>query len=257
LPAAFKSYADNPESEVTADRSGVSGKMVFRTALVPVKPGRYTLEPIRVTYFDVEKEAYHTLEVQLQPLTVVPEADRDSRPLTVTPENLPLSKKKVAFTGRDILPVKDGLAAIQSRPPMAWPLFLVLLAAPASVYGLVLLTQRIRRPDNSAAAVMKTRARQALKRAASDQSDEAFLSSLYQALTAAILSTAGRTGEALTWKEAETLLLENHYSGQDAAGAAKLLADIESIKFGGRTLPEDRRKTLLDETRTLVRKLAP
>ncbi len=257
LPAAFKSYADNPEPEVVADRNGVSGKMVFRTALVPVEPGRYALEPVRVTYFDVDKEAYHTLEVQLPPLTVVPGASPDSQPLTVTPGTLPLLKKRVDFTGRDILPPKEGLAAIQPHKSMGWPLFLVLLAAPASIYGMVVLTQRVRRPDTSAAAVMKSRARQALKRAASARTDEAFLSSLYQALTAGIFSTAGRSGEALTWNEAESLLLQNQYSEEDAAAAAKLLAEIESTKFGGRTLPEGRRKTLLDETRTMTRKLAP
>jgi hypothetical protein len=257
LPPAFKSYADNPQPEVTADRDGVHGKMVFRTALVPLKPGRYALDPIRLTYFDVEKETYQTLEIPLPPLTVVPGADRDSQPLTVTPGNLPPSRKKVAFTGHDILPPKGGMAAIRSRSAMAWPLFLVLLAAPASLYGLVLLAQQLRRPATSAAAVMKTRARQALKRAGADPSGDAFPTALYQALTAAIYCAAGRYGEALTWKEAETLLLEKHHSAEEAAGAAKLLAEIESIKFGGRTLPEERRKTLLEETRTLVRRLTP
>ena len=104
---------------------------------------------------------------------------------------------------------------------------------------------------------MKARARQALKRAGADKSGDALPTSLYQALTAAIYCAAGRYGEALTWKEAESLLLENHHTAEEAAGAAKLLAEIEAIKFGGRALSDDRRKTLLDETRTLVRKLAP
>ena len=102
---------------------------------------------------------------------------------------------------------------------------------------------------------MKARAKEALKRASSS-TGEAFLTSLYQGVTAAIFSAAGRRGEALTWKEAEILLRENHFSEEDAAGAAKLLAEIESMTFGGKTLPEDRRELLLDQTRTMLRKLA-
>ena len=81
------------------------------------------------------------------------------------------------------------------------------------------------------------------------------MTSLYHALTSAIFSVAGRKGEALTWKEAKILLMENHLAEEDAAEAATLLAEIESMKFGGKTLPEDRRGLLLDQTRTMVRKL--
>lgn len=256
LPEAFKSYADQPEDEIVVDRNGVSGKRVFRTALVPVEPGRYNLEPIQVTYFDVEKEVYQTLQAQLPSLTVVPEVDPGREPLTVTPGTLPLHKKRVAFTGRDILPIKESLTAIQPSAQLGWPIFLVLLAAPASVYGLVTLTQLIRRPDTSATATMKAKARQALKSATAG-TGEVFLTALYQALTAAIFSAAGRKGQALTWKEAETLLLEHLFSEEEASEAAKLLAEIESIKFGGMTLPDDQRERLLVQTRTMVRKLAP
>ncbi len=256
LPAAFKSYADQPEDEVVVDRNGTSGKRVFRTALVPVEPGRYTVGPIRVTYFDVDRKAYQTLVAQLPSMTVAPKADSDSAPLTVAPGISPLQKKKVAFTGRDILPPKESLSAIQPAAPLGWMFFLLLLAAPACVYGLVMLTQHILRPDTSAAAAMRARARQALKKARSGE-DEALWTSLHRALTAAIFAAADRKGEALTWKEAEALLLAHQFSEEDAEGAAKLLAEIESIKFGGMTLPEGRRDMLLDQTRTMVRKLAP
>jgi len=256
LPTAFKSYADHPEDELVMDRNGISGKKVFRTALVPVKPGRFSLGPIQVTYFDVEKEAYQTLQAQLPSLNVVPQADTNNEAVTVTPDTLPTLKKKVAFTGRDILPPKESLATIKPNPPLKWPYFLLLLVAPALLCTVVTLTQRIQRPDTSARATMKIKARKALKKACASEG-EVFMTSLYQALTAAIFSAAGRKGEALTWKEAETLLLDHHYCEDDAAGAARMLEEIESIKFGGKTVPQDRRGLLLEQTKTMVRKLAP
>ena len=255
-PAAFKSYADNPDEEITLNRMGIQGKKVFRTALVPVDPGEHTLPPINLIYFDVEKEDYRTLHAQVPAIKVAAAATNQAQPLAVTPGPLPLLKKRVAFTGRDILPPKESLESIASRTPLGWPLFLLLLAGPALAFGCVELVRHLRRPETSATGLMKIKARQALKNA-SNNSNEAFLTSLYQAVTAAIFSAAGRTGEALTWKEAESLLLANNISKEDAGQAAKLLSNIESYKFSGTRLQEDQNRELLDQTRKMVRKLTP
>jgi hypothetical protein len=256
FPAAFKSYADNPEEEINFDRTGTKGKKVFRTALVPVDPGTYTLPPIDVVYFDVEDQAYRTLNVELPTLKVAASATDRTEPLTVTPGPLPPLKKKVAFTGRDILPPKESLAAIEPRAPLGWPVFILCLVGPALAFGCAAIVERMRRPQTRAGALMKTKAHQALKKAA-HQTGEEFLTSLYQALTAAIFSVADRTGEALTWKEAEFILLENNISEEEADQAAKLLANIESDKFSGARLEKHKNRELLDQTRKMVRKLAP
>lgn len=256
LPSAFKNYADNPEESINLDRLGTKGKKVFRTALVPVDPGTYTLPPIDVVYFDVEEEAYRTLHAQVPAINVTAATTPRSEPLTVTPGSLPLVKKKVAFTGRDILPPKEGLSSIDPQTPLGWPLFFVCLVGPALAFGCAALVEHLRRPQTSAGALMKVKARQALKMAA-NQTGEDFLTSLYQALTAAIYSVADRTGEALTWKEAESLLLENKISEEEASRAAKLLSNIESVKFSGTRIEEDQIGEMLDQTRKMVRKLAP
>jgi hypothetical protein len=255
FPGAFKSYADNPEEEITLNPKGIQGKKVFRTALVPVDPGQYTLPPIELIYFDVEKEDYRTLAAELPAIKVAPAATAQAQPLTVTPGPLPLLKKRVAFTGRDILPPKESLEAIGSRTPLGWPLFFLLLAGPALAFGFVELVRHLRRPETGATALMKIKARQALKNASKNKKE--LLSSLYQALTAAIFSAAGRTGEALTWKEAEAMLLESNISERDACKAAKLLSTIESSKFSGARLHKKQNRKLLKQTRKMVRKLAP
>lgn len=256
LPTAFKSYADHPEEEIHLGRLGTKGKKVFRTALVPVDPGTFTLPPIDMVYFDVDKEAYQTLHAEVPAIHVAAAATARTAPLTVTPGPLPLLKKKVAFTGRDILPPKESLAALQPQAPLGWPLFILCLAGPALAFGCAALVQHMRRPQTSAYALMKTKAHQALKSAAGHSGEE-FLTSLYQALTAAIFSVAGRTGEALTWKEAESLLLENNISEEDAGRAAELLSEIESGKFSRARLDRDKSRELLDRTRKMLRKLAP
>lgn len=256
LPDAFKAYTDNPEEKTRTDRNGSSGKKVFRTALVPIQPGEFMLPPVELVYFDVAAEEYRILQNKVPAIRVVTADKAQGGPLAITPGPLPQFKKKVAFTGRDILPPKESLSAIQSSAGVTWPIFLFSIAGPAMIFGLVVLAQRLKRPDTSAGALMKAKARQALKDAAASTGDE-FITKLYRAVTAAIFAAAGRTGEALTWKEAKALLLSKNFSEEDAADAAKLLSQIESSKFSGAALDEGQTRELLDRTRKTARKLIP
>ncbi len=256
VPGAFKAYADTPQDEVVMDRTGFHGKKVFRTALVPLEAGRFDLPQVTMTYFDTERKTYQTLTAAAAPLTVAAAQDTAKMPVAVTPDPIRPLRKKVAFTGRDILPPKEDLDAIKSGAPLPWAMFLLGLAAPALAFAGTVWVQHLRRPDTSPAAVMKTRARQALK-IAQRSSDEEFLTPLYQALTAAILAASGRLGQALTWKEAEALLLKSGRSPEEARRAAALLSEIESCKFSGRAPSTRQREALMARTHQTVRELTP
>jgi len=256
LPAALKSYADNPEETVQLDRKGTKGKKVFRTALVPVEAGTFELPDIKMVYFDVAQRTYRTLSAKVPALKVSVSTNAQAAPVTITPEPLAPAKKKVTFTGHDILPPKERLTAIQSHEPVAWYLLLAALLAPALVFGCVAGLQRLKRPDPRPVAVMRAKARRALKHAQSASDDE-FLTALYQAITAAIFAAAGRLGETLTWKEAEALLARRNLPQDTSARAVELLAKIESSKFGGARPDAQHIRELLDLTRKMVRKLIP
>ena len=256
LPVNFKTYDDNPEEKVDLDHNGYSGQKIFRTALVPMQAGTVDLPPVRLTYFDVEQAHYRTLTAAIPALTIA-ETDRAQvTPVTITPAPLGQLKKQVAFTGRDILPPKEELTAIAHQSPMGGALFFIILAAPAMLFGAALLVQRMQHRDLSPAAVMKAKSRQALK-AAHNKEEEAFLTHLYQALTAAIHSAAGQTGEALTWQEAETVLQKNGWADPEARQAAQLLTTIESSKFSGARLDDQQRDDLLKQVKKMIGKLAP
>jgi hypothetical protein len=256
VPPAFKSYVDNPQEEINLDRNGFHGKKVFRTALVPLKAGRFELPPVTLTYFDVNQKDYRTLTASAPTLTVTASQEGSPPPVAITAGPLQPLKKKVIFTGRDILPLKENLGAIQSHEPLSWVIFLFGLTAPALLFAGTVMAQRLRRQDTRPAALMKAKAQQAIK-AARKGPEEEFLTLLHQALTAAILATAGRMGAALTWKEAEALLLASGRSAEEARQAAKLLAAIESSKFSGLTMSARQRDELLAQTRQTIRKLVP
>jgi hypothetical protein len=256
VPPAFKTYADNPQEEINLDRNGFHGKKVFRTALVPLKAGQFQLPAVTLTYFDVDQKAYRTLTASAPALTVAASQEASPPPVSITPGGVQPIKKKVTFTGRDILPVKENLAALQSHQPISWVIFLLSLATPALIFAGTVLVQRLRRQDTRPAALMRTKALQALKTAQKGPG-EAFLTGLHQALTAAILAAAGRMGAALTWKEAESLLLTSGRSAEEARQIAELLSTIESCKFSGQPPAAQQRDALLAQTRKTIRKLVP
>lgn len=256
IPPAFKAYADNPQEEISMDRKGFHGKKIFRTALVPLEAGWFELPAVSLTYFDVDQKAYRTLTASAPALTVAASKEGSAPPVTVSAQSKQSLKKKVTFTGRDILPLKENLDAIQPRQPVSWLLFLLGLAAPALVLVTTLAAQRLRRRDTRPAAIMKAKALQALKAARKASASE-FLTLLHQALTAAILAAAGRMGAALTWKEAEALLLTGGGSPEEARQTADLLSRIESSKFSGLALPDGEREELLTRTRQTIKRLLP
>lgn len=258
VPESFKTYADNPEENLQRGPDGYSGSKRFRTALVPVKPGQFRIDPVVMTYFDVASGMYRDISTSAFEVTVSPSetAATDIDVFRAAPAQLPSLKKRVEFTGRDILPLKEGLDAITPQRALSPLWFTLFLTIPAVGFFAVRAVIQITQKDNSPGRIMADRARQALKSAAAgDGPDADFLSALYRALVSAILGKRGVTGTSLTWSEASDQLLEIGWSADDAAAAAQLLEEIESFNYSGGRLDDEKRADLLDRTRQAVRRL--
>ena len=253
VPAAFKQYGDSPQEEISVDARGYHGSKTFRTALVPTQPGRFAFAPVALVYFDPEQAAYQTVTAAIPSVTVRPPADTSKPPMMVTPQQPAPLKKRVAFTGRDILPPKESLAAITPHTPLSGTLLFVILLFPAAGFLATVTIQRLRHRENDPVSMMATRARKAIKRAR-HASPDAVCDDLYRALTDAILAAAGRTGETLTWKEARTLMSRGK-TPELADTAAMLLEQIESCKFSGQAENSQALAQMQRQTEDMVRKL--
>ena len=259
VPDAFKVYGDNPEEQITVNESGFSGKKVFRIALVAVKPGIYTIKPAKISYFDIPKEKYMILSTPSFSLTANPPTEKESVQAFSAPagqDQLVFKKKKVEFTGRDILPLKEELAALESRKDMSLFLFIILLTAPPLLYLTVIMALKFFKESEAPGSIMAQRAEKALKQAPKiEASNEEFLACLYRALVSAIFASAGTRGESLTYAEAEEILLGCGHSDSISKQAAELLRKIESVRYGGLNQEAVIKGELLSETKQLVRSL--
>jgi len=258
IPEEFKVYKDNPEEDIQLGMSGYSGRKTFRAALVPIKEGNYVLEAIQLCYFDVSKGSYEVCSTPKLALSVSPSKEKDKLEVTsATSEQVKPLKKKVEFTGRDILPLKEELDALESRKSLSPMRFALLLLIPALFCLMAKLFLALIRKSDDPARLMAQRAEKALKDACScETSGEEFLSCLYRALVSVILSKAGTKGESLTYSEAAQILRSYGYTDETAEQAAGLLEKIESAKFSGRGLDKDFREELLAETKQMVRSLS-
>jgi len=264
IPDTFKQYADQPENNVRLEADGYTGTKIFRTALVPINEGDYTLTTAPMVYFDPTLKTYRSLTPPPLSITVMASAEPVETPTVFSPLNatgaLPdLQKKRVDFTGRDILSIKTGLDTLSSRETVPVPWFLCILLTPGLLFLAFSFALRALEKDERPTAEMTRKSKMALKEAVQTAGADSLdlLSHLYRALLYAVFARAGILGEALTSGEAETLLKQNGVKSETAAAASVLFTRIESARFGKNPLSRQEQKSLTTETRKMVKGLVP
>lgn len=260
VPAGFKIYKDNPEEEIKTGRDGYYGKKTFRTALVAVEAGNFTIPQIKFSYFDSDSGKYRKLTAGPFNVTIETseEEDRlnneiDSSAITTT--NRPRTlKKKVEFTGHDLLPLNEDLDGIDNKSGMSFTLFIILLILPVLVtLGVRLLLTFIQR-DKKASLLMLNRAEVSLKKAArSECSEEEFLSNIYKAFVSIVFSRASVAGESLTTNEARQILTKANFDIEVIDDVEQFIERLESLRFSGEKLTDELRKDFLLKTKQIIR----
>lgn len=258
IPDAFKSYKDAPQVDIQAGVNGYTGEKVFRTALVPLQEGQFALEPITLNFFNVSNGQYQTRFTAPLSITVLPSKEKDKLEVfsPASTDGKPL-KKNVEFTGRDILPLKENMDALETQKAMSMTWFLVLILAPALLCLGVKVFISFTNKNDDPSSQMAQRADLALKDACKpDVSAEVFLTCLSRSLISTLLAKAGVKGESLTYAEAETILKSRGFPEEAARSATHLLERIDSVRFSGQEMDASSRETLLSETREMVRMIS-
>ncbi len=261
IPPAFKMYKDSPLEDIRLDNGGYLGNKTFRLALVALEEGRYTIPPVSMTCFDIEKGIYKVLTTPSFTVTVNPSPDGSVTPQPEKSEtrnevSTGSIKRKVEFTGHDILPLKESLEGARSRVTFTFTGFVFCLLVPAFVLGLVKLLVRLKKKNKTPSMIMAERAEKSLKEAGKPNlNDREFLSSVYLAFVSRVFAKGGVTGEILTGREVRTILSSSGCDPVLVDEAVHLLDRIEGFRFTGKSLDSDTRKKLLEETRIMSRRI--
>lgn len=135
VPEGFKSYPDQPNREDQVGTDGISGALQQKLALVPTRPGRFTLPEISVDWWDVQAERWRQARLPQLELEVLPAA---GQPALVPPAVQPSQPAVVPLIAPPAEPRQEVVS------PGFWPWLSLALAVGWLATGLLILRSRRR-----------------------------------------------------------------------------------------------------------------
>ncbi len=257
LPDSFKIYEDSPVEDIKLTPKGYQGSKTFKRALVPVSPGTFNVPSLEVSYFDVAHDDYRTLISPSMTLTVAPGIIQEPplvTPTTVSPADKAVAPRQVAFTGRDILELKEGSGLLTTRFSMPFSLFILLYLLPFALFFLVQAAFRMMNKGADPVMLLAKKADGYLKKSEnSDEDDQGFLRNLYMAMMCRILSAIREPERSMTIAEACEMLDKNGTASGTVNQVGDVMHDIESARYGKGTLDHHARKALLGRVKAIIR----
>jgi len=250
----FKVYNDNPVDEVRVTDKGIWGTKTFKSAIVPVTQGKFTITPVSLTFFDVEQKQYRTVSTLPYELSVSKsEAEQVAQP----PEEKTkkgTEKQEVTFLNKDILDIKEGLEVLENDRDMSVGVFSALLFGPFGFFLMFKLFMSYRTKEKPLSLIMEQKGKAHLKKAGnSDPTQGDFLSHLYTGIVSLIYAKAGKKGETITINEAQTILDRAHVKQETISDVTQMLDTIESYRFGNREISKAVADELLKNAKQIIK----
>jgi len=252
---SFKVYDDNPIESISLTQNGYDGSKIFKKAIVPVKPGKFLINPVSLVYFDVDKKEYKQISTPKFSINVSASQEMNLPVIAREGQNGNAAvKQEVLLVNKDILEIKEGIEVLESWQEIHPFLFILLLSIPAILFSGVKLFVMAVKKDLSVEKRMQGKARRHLRTALNmDKDNKDFLGHLYSGLVALIFAKGGKSGENVTIKEARTILTHANMDEIKIDQVTRLLETIESVRFGGGKIDAAQSRKLLKKTKQVMR----
>ncbi|RLB91132.1 MAG: hypothetical protein DRH26_08475 [Deltaproteobacteria bacterium] len=257
----FKVYDDNPVETIHLTEKGYKGFKIFKKAIVPVKPGKFLINPVSLVYFDVDKKDFQRISTKKILLDVSPSEEMHlaANPLNSTidkTKDKSIVKKEVSLVNKDILEIKEGLDVLENWQEINPLFFVLLMSIPAILFSGLKLFIMTAKKDLSVEKIMQEKAKYHLKKAGKmDPGNNDFPGHLYSSLVAMIFGKGGKKGESITITEAQKILIAAGVDDNQIDRITNLLENIESVRFGGKKINADKAKLLLEKTKKTLKLL--
>lgn len=259
----FKIYDDKPEVQVSPSKDGVTGRKVFKKALVPLKAGQLSLPDIQVPYFDPDAKEYGILKASLKPMLVLPSSEKEEMRLVGKGPDAP-EREKVKVIGKDIFPIHTGADSLDERPSRTIMLIAKLLFVPPTLIFLAsffLIRWREKRVSGSDMHKARTAFSNAGKKlkvlssTAETNNGRDFFSESLKILKDYIGDKLNVSGRSLTPAEIGGLLKERGVDGQTRKAAVEILERCEAGQFASPLSAERDISGFLNEMQSLMKEL--
>ncbi|SLM30538.1 conserved membrane hypothetical protein [Desulfamplus magnetovallimortis] len=291
LGSELKVYEDSPVEEIELTPDGYVGKKVFKKAIVPLKQGTYSVEPVDLSFFSVEDRQYKVVTTSPLTIDVEPEdinsgiagnsnGNNFSDSINSSMEDkfssgLAMERKSVEFTGKDILSLKEDNDVWRSKKRLPISIFVMLFFLPCLLFYFVKMLSLFFKKEISVSTALNRKTDDYLahakkmlvfqqkesagdnRRSVADGNDNGgdFFKALHGAIVAKVLSRVGTRGESLTFSEVEKILIDTGAPSDLSDNVNSLIAEIESARYGGKDNDNEYRAVLYMRTLKIVQML--
>lgn len=253
----FKIYDDTPVDAIRITEKGYQGSRTFKKAIVPVKAGIFKIEPVNLLFFDVENKKYQTAKSNELTLEVQESAISATVPaVSAGPAGRKSEKEDVSLINKDIFDIRDDLSVLKDYRPLSPKTFILLFFLPWLIPIGIKLFISIKSKDAGDDRVMFEKAKRHIKLAAKNKNKkEVFLGHLYTALTSVVLSVGKKKSETLTLQEARSIFEQAEIEKSIQKKVLALIQQIESVRFGGHKLDEQRADQMFVDIKKIIKTL--
>ncbi len=257
LPEISDCEVFKPEQQTSIDTTinGLSTRRTYKYLLIPRKEGTLVIPPVSLLYFDTESGTYKKASSDTLKIAVSKGKENGIA------QNRYLTQEEIREVGKDIRYIKTGIKIKnQQERPYQEPFIYLLFPIPFIIFILSILyrfqssrqkknaSQQIRRKALSAAQKKLS----ALKKKHSSLSSSQFLGTVSETIEQYISQKFGFASTGRTLDELKNELLSQNADKQIVADLTSFIEDLDGYRFGGQTLDDSSRISVLDKTSTFL-----
>ncbi len=259
FPGDFEVYDPQVSPSIRVTSSGARGSITYEYLLIPRHAGEFTLDPVKISYFNPATKKYRTLTGQTFKITVE-KGDKSSSGVVVSN----YSKQDVANIGTDIRFIRTGSLGLKPMDTMFFgsSLFWLIYILGIGLTVIVLLIRRKKIKENAdqlrmrtkkASKVSKKRLRAAAKELKAGN-DGAMFEAVLKAIWGYLADKLTIDAASLTRDNVGDMLKNKNVTDETIESLIKLIDDCEFARYAPSAAQTDS-KTVYNQAATLIGKL--
>ena len=232
-------YEPTIVDEIQKDENGISGKRTFEYIIIPRKEGKITIEPLTVSFYDIEARAFRSIKSSQHNLNVAKGNDTEAM--------FKQRKEREKYRKKEILPLKkiDKLSNTLLNPFVrSWFWLSVFLFIALATTFVVLRRRRIENNKDIKAIRLRKANKVAIKRLETarfyllQQDNEGFIAEISKSLWCYLEDRFGIERFDLTKERISQTLTAYEVEQTNIAALVTLLERCEMIRFSSERTSE-------------------
>ncbi len=259
FPGDFEVYDPQVNPSIRVTSSGARGSITYEYLLIPRHAGEFTLDPVKISYFNPATKSYKTLTGQTFNISVE-KGDKSSGGVAVSN----YSKQDVTNIGTDIRFIRTGSLGLKPMDTIFFgsSLFWLIYILGIGLTIIILLIRRKKIKENADQLLMRTKkaskvSKKRLRAAARELkagNDAAMYEAVLKAIWGYLADKLTIDAASLTRDNVGDMLKNKNVTEETIESLIKLIDDCEFAQYAPSAAQTDS-KTVYNQAATIIGKL--